>query len=214
MLRRRGVLEAIRFAAGVASDPSGVVTLWKAAGGGKAVGCLPAAAVPELLHAANLLPIAFESPEDLSLFPEPMDAWLVGADPSPFPVPSGTIPRFAFPGANPGNLEAALDRIEALAEWAGAVSGFPVSEGKLWKAVRAYASRRSLLDRLDERIARETAFLTRGERRDILRAGNFLPPETHSRLLSSILGISSDPAVLPPRGEQGDPLLFLAKRLM
>ena len=136
--RGGAVLEGIRFAASVASDPSGVVTLWKAASGGKAVGCLPATPVPELLYAANLLPVPLESPDDLPLFPGQMDAWLVGADPAAFPVPPGELPRFALPGLPRGNVEEALDRIEALAEWAGAVSGFPPSEGGLWKSIRAY----------------------------------------------------------------------------
>jgi hypothetical protein len=214
MLRGRVVLERIRFAAGVASNPSGVVTLWKTGTGGKAVGCLPATPVPELLYAANLLPIALESPEDLSLFPGQMDAWLVGADPSPFAVPPGGIPRFEYPRVPPGDVEEALDRIEALAEWAGDVSGYPVSEGGLWKSIRAHAARRTLLGALDERFAREGSFLTPGERRDIVRAGTFLPPEAHSRLLSSILGIDPEAAVLPPEGEKGDPLVVLAKRLM
>jgi hypothetical protein len=189
------------------------VTLWKAVTGGKAIGCLPATPVPELLYAANLMPIALESPEDLSLFPEQADAWLVGADPSPFSVPPGGIPRFAFPRVPPGNVVEALDRIEALAEWAGAVSGSPASEGGIWKSIRAHAARRSLLDALDERFARETAFLTSRERRDIVRAGTFLPPEAHSRLLSSILGIDPELAAIPPEGEKGDPLIVLAKRL-
>jgi hypothetical protein len=210
--RGRVVLEGIRFAAGVASDPSGVVTLWKAATGGKAVGCLPATPVPELLHAANLLPIALESPEDLSLLSGQIDAWLVRADPFPFPVLSGEIPRFEFPRVPPVSVEEALDRVEALAEWAGVVSGFPASEGALWKSIRAYAIRRALLDALDERCARETAFLTPEERRDIVRAGIVLPPEAHSRLLFPILGIDPEPAVLPVEGEKGDPLLVLAKR--
>src|SRR5512132_2477929 len=114
MLRGGDVLEGIRFAAGVASRPSGVVTLWKAASGGKAVGCIPATSVPELLWAANMLPIALESEEDLSLLPGQMDAWLVGADPAPFPVPPGEIPRFEFLRLPPDNVEEALDRIEAL----------------------------------------------------------------------------------------------------
>ena len=107
------------------------MTFWKAASGGKAIGCLPATPVPELLYAANLLPIPLESPEDLSLFSGQVDAWLVGADPAPFPVPTGEISRFAFPGLTPGNVEEALDPTEALAEWAGAVSGYPASEGTL-----------------------------------------------------------------------------------
>lgn len=213
-VRGRVVLEGIRFAAGVASAPSGVVTLWKTATGGKAVGCLPATPVPELLLASNLLPIALESPEDLSRLSGQVDAWIVGADSSPFPVPSGGIPHFAFPCVPPESVEEALDRVEALAEWAGAVSGSPASEGGLWKAIRAHATRRSLLDALGERCIRESAFLAPEERRDIVRAGIFLPPEAHSRLLSSILGVDPELVVIPAEGERGDPLIVLAKRLM
>jgi hypothetical protein len=190
------------------------VTLWKAATGGKAVGCLPEAPVPELLHASNLLPIAIESPEDLSLLSGQVDAWLVGADPSMFPAPSAVTPRFAFPGVPPASTEEALDRVEALAEWAGVVSGFPASEGALWKSIRAYATRRALVEALDERCTRETAFLTPEERRDIVRVGIFLPPEAHSRLLSSILGIDLEPPAIPAEGERGDPLIVLARRMM
>jgi hypothetical protein len=213
-VRGRGVLEGIRFARDVVSSPSGVVSLWKTTTGGKAVGCIPASPVPELLHAAALLPIAFGSAEEISLLPEQIDAWLVGADPSPYPLPLGTIPRFAFPHARPVSVEAALDRVEALAEWAGAMSGSRPSEGGLWKSIRGYAARRSLLDALDERIFSETGFLDPEEHRDIVRAGVFLPPEAHSRLLSSILGVDPEPAVLPAEGEKGDPLIVLAKRLM
>ena len=46
MGRSRAFLEGIRFASDVASDPSRVVTLWKTATGGKAVGCLPEIPVP------------------------------------------------------------------------------------------------------------------------------------------------------------------------
>jgi hypothetical protein len=212
--RGRLLSEGIRFAAGVASDPSAVVSLWKVATGGKAVGCLPATPVPELLHAADLLPIALESPEDLSLLSGRVDAWLVGVEPSHFPVPPGGLPRFAIPRVPPGSVEEALDRVEALAEWACAVSGTPASEGGLWKSIRAHAVRRSLLDALDERCSRETAFLAPEERRDIVRAGTFLPPEAHSRLLSSILGIDPESAAIDTEGERGDPLIVLAKRIV
>jgi len=212
--RGRAVLEGIRFAAGVASDPSGVVTLWKSATGGKAIGCLPEAPVPELLHASNLLPIAFESLGDLSLLSGRVDGWLVGTDPSPFSIPSGERgPRFFFPRLPPGNVEEALDRVEALAEWAGAVSGSPASEGGLWKSIRAHATLRALLVALAERCNREPAFLTPEERRNVVRAGIFLPPEAHSRLLSSILEIDPEPAAGSSEGEEGDPLIVLAKRL-
>lgn len=213
-VRGRVVLEGIRFAAEVASAPSGVVTLWKAATGGKAVGCLPATSVPELPHAAGMLPIPLESPEDLSLFPGGVDAWLIGSDPSRFPVPSGTIPRFAFPCVPPACLEEALDRIESLAEWVGAVSASPASEENLWRSIRAHATRRSLLGALDERFARKTAWLTPEEHRDIVRAGNFLPPEAHSRLLSLILGIDQEHAAISAEGERGDPLIVLARRIV
>jgi hypothetical protein len=213
-VRGRVVVEGIRFAADVASGPSGVVTLWKTATGGKAVGCLPATLVPELLHAAGLLPIVLESPGDLSLLSDHIDAWLVGSDPHPFPVPSDGKPRFTIPRLAPGSVEEALDRVEALAEWACAVSGSPASEGGLWKSIRAYATRRSHLGAHDERCSREPAFLTPQERRDIHRAGIFLPPEAHSRLLSSILGIDHEPAAVAAEGERGDPLIVLAKRLM
>ena len=214
MVCETAVLEGIRFATSVVSDPSGVVTLWKTATGGKAVGCLPGTPVPELLHAADLLPIALDSPEELSLVSGHIDAWLVGMDASPFSIPSEGRPCFTFPCVPPGSLEEALDRVEALAEWACVVSGSPASEGSLWRSLRAYATRRSLLDALDERCALEIAFLTPEERRDIVRAGSFLPPQAHSRLLSSILGIEPDPAVLPAEGEKGDPLIVLARRII
>jgi len=212
--RGPAVLEGIRFAETIVSSPSGVVTLWKADTGGKSVGCLPATPVPELLHAAGLLPIALESPEDLSLVSGHIDAWLTGTDPFPFIVLPEGSPRFIFPCAPPGSLEEALDRVEALAEWAHGVSGSPASEGSLWKSIRAYATRRSLLEALDKRCTLGTAFLTPEERREIVRAGIFLPPEAHSRLLSSLLGVDPEHAVLPPEGEKGDPLIVLARRII
>jgi hypothetical protein len=213
-VRGKAFLEGIRFAAGIASDPSGVVTFWKTATGGKTVGSLSAIAVPELLHAANLLPIPLRSPEDLSLLSGRIDAWVIGGGPSPFPVPSGGIPSFTIPHVSPACVEQALDRVEALAEWAATVSGTAASEGVLWRSIRAYATRRSLLDALDERCAREAAFLTPEEHRDIVRAGIFLPPEAHSRLLSSIIGVDPESIATPAEGERGDPLIVLAKRLM
>jgi len=213
-VRVRAVTEGIRFAAGVASRPSGVATLWKTATGGKVVGCLPSTPVPELLHAATLLPIALESPEDLCLFSGQIDAWLIGADPSPFPAPPVPTPRFASPRVPPVDVVEALDRIEALAEWAGAVSGSPATEGALWKSIRVYATRRVLLGALAERCALEAAFLSAQERRDLVRAGIFLPPEAHSRLLSLILGVDPDPGAIPAEGEKADPLVVLARRLV
>jgi hypothetical protein len=212
--RGRVVLEGIRFAAGVVSDPSVFITLWKTATGGKAIGCLPASPIPELLYAAILLPIALETTEDPFLISGRIDAWLVGAASPPFHVPPAATPRFEFSAVPPCGVEEALDRVEAVAEWVGAVSGSLPSEGALWKSIRTYAIRRSLLDELDERCLRDAAFLTPEEYRDIVRAGIFLPPEAHSRLLSSLLGIDPEHAVLPAEEEKGDPLIVLAKRLM
>ena len=194
----RSVSEGIRFAAGVASDPSGVVILWKALTGGKAVGRLPSASapVPEILHAAGLLPIALDSVEDRPRWAGRIDVWLEGDE------------------TKPANVEEALDRVEALVEWAGNAAGHPASEGAIRKSLRAYAIRRSLLAALDERCARDAEFLTPAEREDIVCAGIFLPPEAHSRLLSTILGLDEKPMVNPPEGERGDPLLVLAKRIV
>jgi hypothetical protein len=213
-VRGRVVLGGIRFARDVVSSPSAVVTVWKTATGGKAVGCFPGTPVPELLHAANLFPIVLESPGDLSLVSDHIDAWLVGTDSSPFSVPPDGKPRFTFPCVPPVSVEDALDRVEALTEWAGAVSGTPVSEGGLWNSIREHATRQALFDALYERCSREPAFLTPDECNDIVRAAHFLPPDAHSRLLSSILGVDSEPAVVTAEGERGDPLIVLAKRIV
>lgn len=196
-MRGKSVSEGIRFATVVASDPSGVVILWKAITGGKAVGWLPSSTpVPELLHAAGLLPIALDSGEDRSDGSGWIDVRQEGG------------------GADPANLEEALDRIEALAEWAGTAAGRPVAEGAIWKSLRAYADRRSLQAALDRRCAQEPEFLSPEERRCIVRAGNFLPPEAHARILSSILGLGDRLEVTPPEEKRGDPLLLLARRIL
>lgn len=213
-LRAPALIEGIRFAAGLASAPSAVVNLWKVATGGKIVGGLPSIPVPELLHAADLLPIPVESRDDVSLLSGQVDAWLVREGPLPFPVPDASSPRFALPVTKPTGVEEALDRLEALAEWACSVSCIPASEGALWKSIRAHDARRSLIEKLDDRCAREPAFLAPDERRDIVRAGLFLPPESYSRLLSGILGVDPEPAAVPPGGERGDPLIVLARRWM
>jgi hypothetical protein len=190
------------------------VTFWKATTGGKTVGCLPATPVPELLHAAGLLPIAIDSPVELSRFSGQLDAWLAEADHPLFPDLPASIPRFAFPRVPPSRLEEALERIEALAEWADSVSGSPASEGGLWKSIRTYATQRSLLQALGARCTREPDFLAPEERNDLVRAGFFLPPEVHSRILSSILAVEPVLASILPEVEKGDPLILLAKRLM
>lgn len=212
-MRGRIVSEGIRFAANVASDPSGVVALWKIVTGGKVAGSLSPSQVPELLHAAGILPVFIQVPEDLSRLSGRIDAWVLQGDPPGFPISEGGLPRFTLPATLPENGEEALDRIEALAEWAGTVSGSPMSEGALWKSLRAYATRRSLLAALDQRRAREPAFVSPEERCAIVRAGTYLPPDAHSRLLASILGIEYELVSVPAEEERGDPLILLARRI-
>ncbi|GAB4230363.1 MAG: hypothetical protein OHK0028_04740 [Deltaproteobacteria bacterium] len=212
-MRSPAVSEALRFAAEVSSDPSAVVTLWKALTGGMAVGCLPAFPVPEIPHAAGLLPVSLESPEDVVRCPPWIDALLLRDDSPVGSAPSSRVRCFRYPMAPPECAEAALDRIEELAEWAETVSGTPASEGSLWKSIRAYAARNALLASLEDRCGAGTTFLAPRERREIVRAGSFLPPEAFSRLLSVILGVDYEIASVPPEGERGDPRIVLAKRL-
>jgi hypothetical protein len=94
-----------------------------------------------------------------------------------------------------------LDLLESLAEWAGNVSGRPVTEGKLWKSIRAYRERNVLL-----------GLLADGEARNLARAGDFLPPETHCILLSRYLPAGRQPASATPEEDRGDPLLVLCRR--
>jgi hypothetical protein len=212
--RGRAVQDGIRFLAEVASDPACVLTLWKAGSGGKVVGCFAGNPLPEILYAARLLPISLESPGDISLLSGPVDAWMSGTG-SSFPSPRQEgLPRFDFPRIAPADLEEALNTVEAVAEWASTVSDFPASEEGIWKSIRVYATRRLLLDSFEARCDRDPGFLAQGERSDILRAGIFLPPETHSRLLVSILGIEQEPVRIAGKKDPGDPLILLAKRIV
>lgn len=206
--------EAIRFAAKAATDPSGIIALWKAQTGGKTVGCSPPTPIPELLYSAGMLPLQVESPADLSLFERTADAWLWGTCTSASPPPSSPVPRFAFSTMKTNRLDEALDRVEALAEWAEAATGYPASEGSLWKSIHAYAARDALLREMDERCGRMRSFLSHEERRDIVRAGSFLPPEAHSRLLAQVLGFGFESASAGGDRERGDPRIMLAKRLL
>lgn len=52
-----GPQEALRYAADVCRAPARAVSRWKAASGGKAVGCLPLYLPEEILHAAGMLPV-------------------------------------------------------------------------------------------------------------------------------------------------------------
>ncbi len=201
-MRGRNVSEGIRFASAVASDPSGVILLWKSITGGMAVGCLPCGWVPEILDAAGLLPIRMESEEAGAEFSGWIDAWLTSTSTGPVSA-----------GRKHSKEVEALDRLEAIAEWAKSVSGMPVSEGALWKSLRSYKALCGHLSALEERCLREPGFLAEQERRDLVRAGTFLPAKAYSRLLCSILGIEQDSAAIPHEGESGDPMIVLARRL-
>ena len=194
--------EGIRFAARVASDPSGVILLWKSLTGGKAVGCLRCGWVPEILDAAGLLPILLDSEEAGAEFSGWIDAFLT--DTAACAVP---------PGRNPSREVEALDRLEAIADWARSVSGSPVAEGLLWKSLRSYQALRGHLSALEERCLQDPGFLAPHERRDIARAGIFLPAAAYSRLLCSIMGIDRESSATPDEGEGGDPWIFLARRI-
>ncbi len=87
----------------------------------------------------------------------------------------------------PGAAEYLLDGIEAFAEWAGGLSGRPVSEGALGKAIATYNENRRLFGRLEERMAETPGSVSAGEFLLLARAGSLLPKETHSAMLRAVL---------------------------
>jgi hypothetical protein len=121
---------------------------------------------------------------------------------------------FELPTVPPVDLASALDLLESLAEWAGDLSGRPVTEGALWKSIRAYRERKALLTLFDRHGRTGDGFSTGGKAGDIARAGDFLPPEAHSLLLARSLRISCSPAAPSWEEEREDPLLRLARRMM
>lgn len=211
-MRDHGPEEALRFAARVVSDPAVAVGRWRALTGGKAVGCTPPIPVPEILHAAGLLPVPWVAPETPDALRSRLDGWVVArAGPVSRERGEGRS-RFEFPTARPADPASALDVLESLAEWAGALSGRPVTEGNLWKSIRAYRERDALLLLLGSPGSGGGGFPDAGERRDLARAGDFLPPEAHSLLLERALGVS-DPATPGSfEEEREDPVLRLARR--
>lgn len=208
-----GAGEAVRFAARVVADPAHAVGLWRAVTGGKAVGCLSPMPVPEILHAAGVLPVQLAGERISRAVRSRMDAWISDPNRTPSTDIAGEKPRFGFPTGPFPDPASALDLLESLAEWAGSLSGRPPSEGSLWKSIRAFREREEWLRLLEDRGAGGDRSLPEGGGADLVRAGNFLPPESHSRLLATVLRFSRPEAPVPPEEEKGDPLLVLSNRL-
>ncbi len=211
-----GAGEALRFAARVVGDPACAIGHWRAVTGGKAAACLPFLQVPEILHAAGILPVQWRDPGISKISNRVLpriDAWVVDPGGLPFPPFEADRPRFDFPASPPAGLPDALDLLESLAEWAGAVSGRPVTEGALWKSILVYGERNVLLRFLEERVPPGAGSLHPGEAAILVRAGDFLPPETHRLLMARFLPANRQGAPFPREEERGDPLLALSRRV-
>ncbi len=202
--------EGMRFAARVASDPSFAVRRWKALSGRKAVGCPPLFPFPEILHCVGLLPVFARNGEERRSLAPQIDAWVVESSrPDAAAFDEGKevflLPDPVLPG-----LAGALDRVEALAEWAESLSGEACTEGALWKSLRAFRERDALMRDLSVRFAASAGIPGPGRFGDLFSAGRFLPAETHAILLKRILG-DVHPAGTMEEEEGGDPFLFLAR---
>jgi hypothetical protein len=206
--------DALRFAARVVADPAHTVGLWRSLTGCKAVGCVPPIPVPEILHAAGLLPISLAVQEIPRALRSRLDAWVVAPDGMSAQKPVEGKGRFEFPTVPPADLAAALDLLESLAEWAGVLSGRPVTEGGLWKSVRAYRERNDLLILFEAHGGKVDGLPSGVTAGDIARAGDFLPPEAHSLLLAQSLRMPSSATPASWREESEDPLLRLARRMI
>ena len=133
---------------------------------------------------------------------EKIDAWVLPSAcdilrnrcEASFP-PHDERPRFPFvfpPSADaPGAPEYMLDRVEALREWAGEVSGREVSEGALDCSIRVYNENRRTFALFEERMAESPGFFTGMEFLTFARAGMALPKETHTKMLREALARSN-----------------------
>ncbi|MBP2674526.1 MAG: hypothetical protein H6Q84_1366 [Deltaproteobacteria bacterium] len=203
--------EGVRFAALAASEPSLAVRRWKVLSGRKAVGCSPRFPVPEILHCVGLLPVLARDGEEILRLEPLVDAWAFEAGQDGGVAATGEEkPVFLLEDPVPATLADALDRVEALAEWAEKLSGEPCSEGALEKSLRAYEERDVLIRRLAERCGTSPGFLDPGVHRALVSSACFLPAETHAILLGRVLG--ADVPEGPTGEEAGDPFLRLAHR--
>jgi len=208
-----GAWEAVRFASRVVADPAHAVGLWRAVTGGKAAGCLSPMPVPEILHAAGVLPVQLADEPFSRAVRSLMDAWISDPNRTPSNDIAGEKPRFGFPAGPFPDPASTLDLLESLAEWAGFLSGRPPTADSLWKSIRAFREREDLLRLLQDRGGGWDRSLPEGDAADLVRAGSFLPPESHSRLLATVLRFSRPAEPVYPEEEKGDPLLVLSLRL-
>jgi benzoyl-CoA reductase subunit C len=106
--------------------------------------------------------------------------------------------RLAFSGS-PGNEAAAdrLDAVEALIEWAGRLSGRPVTDGGLDRAVRAWNESRRLFARLRERLAERPGLYAAADYVRLARAGMILPKPAHSEVIKAALSREDRPGAAP-----------------
>ncbi len=120
------------------------------------------------------------------------------------PAPGGCPPRFSLvfpPSADaPRAAEDLLDRMEAFREWAGALSGRPVSEGALDRSVRAYNENRGVFALLEERMVESPGWASGREYQGLAHAGMVLPAEAHTAILRAALS-RAGAAVERPRAK-------------
>jgi hypothetical protein len=163
------------------------------------------------LHCVGLLPVLARDGEEILRLEPLVDAWAFEAGPPDgVAAPGGGKPAFLLEDPVPATLADALDRVEALAEWAENLSGEPCTEGALEKSLRVYGERDALIRRLAERCGASPGFLDPGVRRALVSAACFLPAETHAIILGRVLGADFPDG--SPGETAGDPFLRLARR--
>jgi benzoyl-CoA reductase subunit C len=198
-LRGGGADDALRFAERTATDPALAAARFRALTGRMAVGCLPRCVPEEILHAAGMLPVTVTG-DEYGDFPGPwdvLDAWVFPPLPCLLPERETFLseavsarPRVSLriPGpAKELSAEEALDRIEMFREWAGVVSGRPVTEGSLSRSVAAYNVHRSLFIELEGSLSEFPGLFAAREALWLVRSAMALPKEAHSLLLGRAL---------------------------
>ena len=190
-MKAPGAPPEVRSAILVASDPFAAVRRWRIFSGCKVVGCPSFFPIPEIFHAVDMLPVFPGPREKFQLLAPLMDEWIRLPD----PLPKG--------------FEEALDWVESVAGWAESVSGKACTNGALERSIRFYRERDLLAKRLEASGA-SNGFFDSATIRSVLNSGRFLPVETHTMLLSGILG--HEPQDMPPETDHYDPLLFLARK--
>jgi hypothetical protein len=201
--------ESIRFADFAASHPAAAVLRWKALSGWRAVACPARFPAPEILHAVEILPVTIDGASPQALLAA-CDRRIVRSSGGAITMAEDTGASFVLSDPFPAQAEAALDLLEAFAEWAAAVSGRPCTGGALARSLRGYLRRESAATEVERRCAEDPAFLAPAARGVLRRAADVLPVETHASLLERVIGAAAGPEA--PAGIDGDPLLYLARR--